>query len=361
MDELIQWLAINWLTIVSIILSGIISLVVSAAYYHKGNRNNLQMTMLFPIVRLLNDSYSLANYKNLCDLSQNYCARYLTKKERAVLVSLVSAYSEVSNYKEINVNADSLISYFEYTLKNNGIVVKPVPIIIEDETVGYDYPPDYHYIDIDLQNILKQLEEVPEVRVLHDMAIRSQAKAVYSDVNIGHFGLGSKCYSHFTSPIRRYPDLILHRLLKDYNYNYSDKIINERKEELPIESEHCSIREQDAQNCERDVDKMKKAEYMADHIGEIYEGIISGVQEFGIFVELENTVEGLIKAENIKGDYYVYDSDMMALIGKKTKKKYAFGDKITIRVVRADKDKSEIDFEVYDEKEKQINNKKKQK
>lgn len=165
-----------------------------------------------------------------------------------------------------------------------------------------------------------------------------------------------------------------YRLLSDNSYELvsegkrgSDIVltidINLQKhlEELPIESEHCSIREQDAQNCERDVDKMKKAEYMADHIGEIYEGIISGVQEFGIFVELENTVEGLIKAENIKGDYYVYDSDMMALIGKKTKKKYAFGDKITIRVVRADKDKSEIDFEVYDEKEKQINNKKKQK
>ena len=130
----------------------------------------------------------------------------------------------------------------------------------------------------DLQHILSQLEEVPEVRVLHDMAIRSQAKAVYSDINIGHFGLGSKCYSHFTSPIRRYPDLILHRLLKDYNYNYSDRIISERKEELPIECEHCSIREQEAQNCERDVDKMKKAEYMMDHIGEVYDGIISGVQ-----------------------------------------------------------------------------------
>ena len=129
----------------------------------------------------------------------------------------------------------------------------------------------------DLQHILSQLEEVPEVRVLHDMAIRSQAKAVYSDINIGHFGLGSKCYSHFTSPIRRYPDLILHRLLKDYNYNYSDRIISERKEELPIECEHCSIREQEAQNCERDVDKMKKAEYMMDHIGEVYDGIISGV------------------------------------------------------------------------------------
>lgn len=202
----------------------------------------------------------------------------------------------------------------------------------------------------DLQHILSQLEEVPEVRVLHDMAIRSQAKAVYSDVNIGHFGLGSKCYSHFTSPIRRYPDLILHRLLKDYNYNYSDRIISERKEELPIECEHCSIREQEAQNCERDVDKMKKAEYMMDHIGEVYEGIISGVQEFGFFVELENTIEGLVKAESIKGDYYAFDNDLMALIGKKSKKKYSFGDKVKVKVTRADKDKSEIDFEIYDDK-----------
>lgn len=202
----------------------------------------------------------------------------------------------------------------------------------------------------DLQHILSQLEEVPEVRVLHDMAIRSQAKAVYSDINIGHFGLGSKCYSHFTSPIRRYPDLILHRLLKDYNYNYSDRIISERKEELPIECEHCSIREQEAQNCERDVDKMKKAEYMMDHIGEVYDGIISGVVEFGFFVELENTIEGLVKAESIKGDYYVFDNDLMALIGKKSKKKYSFGDKVKVKVIRADKDRSEIDFEIYDDK-----------
>lgn len=202
----------------------------------------------------------------------------------------------------------------------------------------------------DLQHILSQLEEVPEVRVLHDMAIRSQAKAVYSDINIGHFGLGSKCYSHFTSPIRRYPDLILHRLLKDYNYNYSDRIISERKEELPIECEHCSIREQEAQNCERDVDKMKKAEYMMDHIGEVYDGIISGVVEFGFFVELDNTIEGLVKAESIKGDYYVFDNDLMALIGKKSKKKYSFGDKVKVKVTRADKDRSEIDFEIYDDK-----------
>lgn len=206
----------------------------------------------------------------------------------------------------------------------------------------------------DLQHILNQLKDVPEELVLHDMAIRCQAKAFYSDINIGHFGLGSKCYSHFTSPIRRYPDLILHRLIKDYNFNYSDKIINENREKLPIECEQCSTREMEAQNCERDVDKMKKTEYMMDHIGEIYEGVISGVQEFGIFVELNNTCEGLIKIETIKGDYFIYNSDLMALVGKKSGKKYAFGDKIKVVVVSADKDKSQVDFAIYEEK----NNKK---
>ena len=210
----------------------------------------------------------------------------------------------------------------------------------------------------DLQKILNSLENVPEAKVLSDIAIRSQAKAVYSDVNIGHFGLGSKCYSHFTSPIRRYPDLILHRLVKEYNYNYSEDIINKNKEYLPVATEHLSTREQEAQNCERDVDKMKKAEYMMDHIGDIYEGIISGVQEFGFFVELDNTVEGLVRVEDIKGDYFIYNQDLLALLGKRSKKKYAFGDKVKVKVVSADKDKSTIDFEIYEEKKNKKDTKK---
>lgn len=203
----------------------------------------------------------------------------------------------------------------------------------------------------DLQNILKQVENIKETKVLHDMAIRSQAKAVYSDNNIGHFGLGSKCYSHFTSPIRRYPDLILHRLIKDYNYNYSDEIVRERKEVLPLWSEHTSKREQAAQNCERDVDKMKKAEYMMDHIGEVYEGVISGVYEFGMFVCLENTVEGLIKVDNMKGDYFKYDKGLMALVGNRTNEKYMLGDVISVKVIGANKDNSTVDFEIYDNDE----------
>ena len=209
----------------------------------------------------------------------------------------------------------------------------------------------------DLQKILSQLEEVPEALVLHDMAIRCQAKAKYSDINIGHFGLGSKCYSHFTSPIRRYPDLILHRLIKDYNFNYSDSVIEKNREALPMMSEHCSIREVEAQNCERDVDKMKKCEYMMDHIGEVYEGLISGVQDFGIFVELNNTCEGLIKSENIKGDYFTYNPDLLALVGKRTKKRYSFGDKIKVQVVGADKDKMQVDFAIYEEDKKKKENK----
>ena len=211
----------------------------------------------------------------------------------------------------------------------------------------------------DLQKILEQLEDVPEALVLHDMAIRCQAKAKYTDVNIGHFGLGSKCYSHFTSPIRRYPDLILHRLVKDYNYNYSERIIEKNREVLPIMSEHCSTREVEAQNCERDVDDMKKAEYMMDHIGDVYDGIISGVQEFGIFVELDNTCEGLIKKENIKGDYFVYNPDMLSLVGKRTNKRYMFGDKIKVEVLSADKDKAQIDFIIYEDKKENKKGKKK--
>ena len=200
----------------------------------------------------------------------------------------------------------------------------------------------------DLQNILKQLEDKPDAKILNDLAIRCQAKAIYSSENIGHFGLGSKCYSHFTSPIRRYPDLILHRLLKDYSDNYSDEVIEYWATHLEELASHSSIREQDAQKCERDVDDMKMAEYMEDHIGEEFEGIISGVQEFGMFVELSNTVEGLIKLENMPKGGYHFIEDSMALVNKGNKKKYMFGDSVIVRVISANKDTSMIDFELVE-------------
>ena len=204
----------------------------------------------------------------------------------------------------------------------------------------------------DLQNILKQLHDKPDSKILNDLAIRSQAKAVYSDENIGHFGLGSKCYSHFTSPIRRYPDLILHRLVKDYTENYSDEIIDYWATHLGEFANHCSIKEQDAQKCERDVDDMKKAEYMEDHIGEEFEGVISGVQEFGIFVELKNTIEGLVKIEGLPKGGYAYIEDSMSLINRNTKERYSFGDSVIVKVEFASKETGMIDFSLVKKLEK---------
>ncbi len=198
----------------------------------------------------------------------------------------------------------------------------------------------------DLQNILKQFADKPDAKVLNDLAIRSQAKAVYSDENIGHFGLGSKCYSHFTSPIRRYPDLILHRLVKDYTKHYSNEVIEYWATHLAVMAEHCSVREQDAVKCERDVDDMKKAEYMEGHIGEEFEGIISGVQEFGVFVELANTVEGLVKIEDLPQGGYAYLEESLSLINRRDKSKYSFGDKVVVKVIAADRNTSMVDFSI---------------
>ena len=156
----IDWFVSNWysnfFTLRTVVLSGIISLVISALYYHKGNRNNLKMAVIHPIVRLLADGYSRKNYDTLCAISKEYSTRYMSKNETKKLVSLLSAYEEVSLYNDTCVNADILFSYFEYKLKEHNIDVKPVPMEYEGEIVYYDYPPDLHYLSYDLERILKK-------------------------------------------------------------------------------------------------------------------------------------------------------------------------------------------------------------
>ena len=216
---------------------------------------------------------------------------------------------------------------------------------------GYVVNADKKNITVkDLQNFLKFIGNKPESAILNALAVMTQSKAVYSNENIGHFGLGSKCYSHFTSPIRRYPDLTLHRLVKDYQDNYSDEIIEYWQEKLLEISIKTSQREQDSVDCERDVEKMKMAEYMEDHIGERYNGIISGVTEFGIFVELPNTVEGLVKIEDVSSkEYFFYNEKLQALIGKKSNKRYMFGDSVKVEVIAASKETGLIDFALVNE------------
>ena len=176
-------------------------------------------------------------------------------------------------------------------------------------------------------------------------------KAEYSSENIGHFGLASNAYTHFTSPIRRFPDLTVHRLLKKYliENDMSMQTIRFLENNLVELCEHSSDREVGSINAERDVLDMKMAEYMESHIGDEYEGIISSVTNFGFFVELDNLVEGLVPVKSIKGDFYNYIPEQLALIGSSTKKTYRIGDKVKVKCVAASKITSMIDFELIGE------------
>ncbi len=203
-----------------------------------------------------------------------------------------------------------------------------------------------------MQNLLHELKDKPEYYILSTLLLRSMKKAEYSKTNIGHFGLALKNYTHFTSPIRRLPDLIVHRLLKTYliDKDFSMGTINYLESYLVTAAEHASEREVASINAERDVNDMKMAEYMEAHIGEEYDGIISTVTNFGFFVELENLIEGLVHVNTLKGDYYAYVPENLSLIGKSTKKTYRIGDKVHIKVVNASKETSLIDFEIVENK-----------
>ena len=197
-----------------------------------------------------------------------------------------------------------------------------------------------------IQKVLDQLRTKKEYKILSSLMLRAMQKAVYQTDNIGHFGLASKIYTHFTSPIRRFPDTTVHRLLRTYLYenDESKKTIDYFKEYLPVLTEHASLKERDAIDCEREVEDMKMAEYMMDHIGEEYTGMISGVTSFGMFVSLPNMIEGLVHISDIEGDYYNFDETTMSLVGQKHKKRYRIGDEVTVIVKSASKEESFIDF-----------------
>ncbi|QVY61117.1 ribonuclease R [Cytobacillus gottheilii] len=227
---------------------------------------------------------------------------------------------------------DKLRRFFEF-ITNFGYIVKGTANAVHPRA---------------LQEIIEEVQGKPEEMVVSTVMLRSMQQAKYDPESLGHFGLSTEFYTHFTSPIRRYPDLIVHRLIR--TYLIEGKIDQATREKwnmlLPDIAEHSSNMERRAVEAERETDELKKAEYMADKIGEEYDGIISSVTNFGMFVELPNTIEGLVHVSYMTDDYYRYEERHMAMIGERTGKVFRIGDEITVRVVNVNKDERSIDFEI---------------
>ncbi|EGQ0360222.1 ribonuclease R [Staphylococcus pseudintermedius] len=227
---------------------------------------------------------------------------------------------------------ERLRQFFDF-ITNFGIMVKGT---------GEDIHPST------LQNIHEEIAGRPEDMVTSTMMLRSMQQARYDADNLGHFGLAADYYTHFTSPIRRYPDLIVHRLVRKYLIEKSmdGRAMHEWEEKLPQIAEHTSNRERRAIDAERDTDELKKAEFMIQHIGDEFEGVISSVANFGMFVELPNTIEGMVNMQNMSDDYYHFDERQMALIGERKAKVYRIGDVVKVKVIHVDVDERQIDFQI---------------
>ncbi|MBP3199482.1 MAG: ribonuclease R [Butyrivibrio sp.] len=204
----------------------------------------------------------------------------------------------------------------------------------------------------ELQKLLKAIEGSKEEAVVCRMTLRSMMQAKYSTECTGHFGLAFDYYCHFTSPIRRYPDLQIHRIIKDHIRGRMTPQKSSHYEQILGEvAKHSSDTERRAEEAERETDKLKKAQYMENHIGERFEGIVSGVTAWGMFVELDNSCEGMIRAANMNDDFYIYDEEHMKLVGESTRKEYTLGQKVMIKVVGADRLTRTIDFKIVNENE----------
>lgn len=217
--------------------------------------------------------------------------------------------------------------------------------------LGYRFPVSPTIRPIDMARFLERVKDVPEADFINELMLRSMQKAVYQRKNLGHFGLAFTHYTHFTSPIRRYPDLLVHRLLRQarggkYPPAFAKRIVSV----IDNVGKHCSETERVAESAERQAVKVKQVAFMARHVGDLFGGIISGVNGYGFFVRLDNLgVEGFVRVSSLDDDYYSFDEKSYSLVGRRNRRSFRLGDKIEVGVMRVDKLKSELDLFVVDD------------
>lgn len=250
----------------------------------------------------------------------------------------------------VATNIEWLKVPFIYRIHENPKEEKLAQFKAISRLLGYNIPektPQVH--SKTLQKVLEESKDLPYGVLLHNLMLRSMAKARYDSYNIGHYGLASQCYTHFTSPIRRYPDLLVHRLLKTFYLNLNDKTMtlnDEYQYLVNVVAKTASLAERLIERLERDVADMKKCEYMSNFIGEEFKGVISSVTSWGFYVELPNTIEGLVGAAHIGKDYYLYNEEKLEWFGKNSKKSYRIGDQVEVILLNASKERRQIDFQI---------------
>lgn len=222
------------------------------------------------------------------------------------------------------------------------------------KTLGYNFPVSREIKPMQFARFIKQVKGTPEEEFINELMLRSMQKAVYQRENIGHFGLAFSHYTHFTSPIRRYPDLLVHRLLRKLkNGKYPVAFARRVNSVIDRVGQHCSDTERTAEAAERQAVKIKQVAFMAKHLGDEYTGIISGVTNFGFFVRIDNMgVEGMVRVSTIDDDYYLFDESRYRLIGRRNKRTFRLGDRVEVGVMKVDKTRNEIDLFLADKKSK---------